>query len=99
MDLESILDVMGCKTRRDIISLLPDDTAEASTKLAPTEEAYILAKVVLPTPGGPHKISENGASDLIIRLRIAPSPLKCSCPTNSVKFLGLNRKAKFMPPL
>ena len=50
----------------------------------------ILAKVVLPTPGGPHKIKEEICPASIIRRKIAPFPTRCSCPMYSSKFCGRN---------
>ena len=54
----------------------------------------ICAKVVLPTPGGPHKIMEAGRPASII-LRIMPfGPTRWSCPTYSSSVLGRKRSAK-----
>ena len=54
----------------------------------------ICAKVVLPTPGGPHKIMEAGRPASII-LRIMPfGPTRWSCPTYSSSVLGRRRSAK-----
>ena len=44
MDLEAILDVMGCKTRRDIINLLTDEprfVSEISKELEVGQKAII----------------------------------------------------------
>ena len=50
--------------------------------------AKIRAMVVLPHPGGPHKINEAILPDLIIRERGPFSPNKWSCPTTSDKCSG-----------
>ena len=42
--------------------------------------AIIVARVVLPTPGGPHRIKLLIRPDAIIRERTAPSPTRCSWP-------------------
>ena len=55
--------------------------------------AIISAKVVLPTPGGPQKISEGILSWSIISRKIFPSPIKCCCPTNWSSVVGRTRLA------
>src|SRR5436190_22791799 len=53
----------------------------------------ILAMVVLPTPGGPHKIID-GTTPWSIALRnILPFPVRCSCPVRSLREAGLSRSA------
>ena len=51
------------------------------------------AKVVFPTPGGPQKTIEGTTSLLISWYKIFPGPIKCLCPTYSVKVVGLRRFA------
>jgi hypothetical protein len=68
---------------------LPAETADNSNNSAFKLLAYILAKVVLPHPGGPHKIKENRMPCSIAFRRGLFLPTKCSWPTNSSKFLGL----------
>src|SRR5574344_432280 len=51
------------------------------------------ASVVLPTPGGPHKMKDEILPVSIMFRRIAPLPTRCSCPTYSSKLLGLIRSA------
>src|SRR3989344_6600507 len=46
------------------------------------------AKVVLPEPGGPHKIKEKRCFFSIASRNGLPFPTKCSCPTNSLRLLG-----------
>jgi len=41
-----------------LISFTPERTALKARNWAPVVEAMIMAKVVLPDPGGPHKIIE-----------------------------------------
>ena len=43
--------------------------------------ATISASVVLPTPGGPHRMKEVICFDSIILLRTPSLPTICSCPT------------------
>ena len=53
----------------------------------------MLAIVVLPVPGGPHKIME-GIFPFSMDLRnTLPAPVRCSCPTKSFKVCGRIRSA------
>jgi hypothetical protein len=54
----------------------------------------IFAMVVLPVPGGPQKIMEGTELISIATRRMLPLPVRCSCPTNSDKVLGLIRSAR-----
>jgi len=45
--------------------------------------------VVLPVPGGPHKIKEESASLSIINRIGFPFPKRCSCPKKELRFTGL----------
>ena len=56
--------------------------------------AIILARVVFPTPGGPHRMNEASFPDSIIFRRTLPSATRCSCPTKSSRFMGLIRSAR-----
>ena len=58
------------------ISLMPEVTAEKLINSDLVSWAMILAKVVLPTPGGPQKIIEDILSVSIIFLKSLPSPIK-----------------------
>ena len=58
------------------ISLMPEVTAEKLINSDWVSWAMILAKVVLPTPGGPQKIIEDILSVSIIFLKSLPSPIK-----------------------
>ena len=49
--------------------------------------------LVLPVPGGPHRIIEDSLPAATIR-PIAPSgPVRCSCPTTSSSVAGRSRSA------
>src|SRR3989338_3939349 len=47
------------------------------------------ASVVLPLPGGPHKMNEKSSLFSIATRRGFPTPVRCSCPTNSSRVFGL----------
>src|SRR3989344_6328885 len=46
------------------------------------------ASVVLPEPGGPHKMNEKSSFFSMATRRGFSTPVKCSCPTNSSSFFG-----------
>ncbi|GBC94670.1 hypothetical protein HRbin16_00454 [bacterium HR16] len=74
-------------------SATPLVTALYSTKWHFVCAAIIRARVDLPQPGGPQKITEPSWS-FSMALRIAvPSPTRCSCPTNSSSVRGRIRAA------
>ena len=52
--------------------------------------------VVLPTPGGPHRIIEWGFPEIKAVASGLPSPNKCFCPTSSSTLLGLRASARGM---
>src|SRR5207245_784210 len=56
--------------------------------------------VVLPVPGGPHRISDGSSPSASARSSILPSPSRCVCPTNSASDRGRIRSASgaFAPP-
>ena len=76
-----------------LISLMPLVTAEKLMKLALVVLAMTLARVVLPTPGGPQKIMEGMRSDSTIRLKTLPSPIRCCWPMISSRLCGLSLAA------
>ena len=76
-----------------LTSLMPDVTAEKVMNLALDCLAMMFAKVVFPTPGGPQNIIEDICSCSSILLKIFPLPIKCFCPKNSSRFLGLTLTA------
>ena len=55
--------------------------------------AMMLAMVVLPVPGAPHKIIEGILPFSIAVLKILPFPARCSCPTRSSSVCGRIRSA------
>jgi hypothetical protein len=63
-----------------LISLMPLVTALKFTKPDLVRPAMILARVVLPTPGGPQNIMEGTMSFSSICRRILPFPNRCSWP-------------------
>src|SRR5262249_45092428 len=64
-------------------SATPENTADTATNLNPTASARRRAMLVLPVPGGPHRIIDANLPAATIR-PIAPSgPVRCSCPTTS----------------
>ena len=74
-------------------SATPEKTAEMATKRRPTASASRRAMLVLPVPGGPHRIIEDRRPAATIR-PIAPSgPVRCSWPTTSPSVAGRSRSA------
>ncbi len=69
-------------------SLTPEVTAEKCTQWAPAELARICARVVLPLPGGPHRINERNLPAPLKPRNSLPAPSKCSWPTNSSMEFG-----------
>lgn len=55
--------------------------------------AIILAMVVLPVPGGPHKIMDGSLPCSMAVRKMLPLPVRCSWPANSSKVVGRNRSA------
>ena len=66
-----------------LTSASPADTALISIKSALVALAIILAKVVLPLPGGPHSSKLTSRFCFIIWRITWPLPSKCCCPTIS----------------
>ena len=60
---------------------------------ASTCVAMIWASVVLPTPGGPHRMNEEICSDSIIRRKMQSLPTRCFCPIYSSRFFGRSLSA------
>src|SRR3989338_585969 len=52
------------------------------------------ASVVLPHPGGPHRMNENSSFFSIATRNGLSLPVRCSCPTNSSSFVGRIREAR-----
>src|SRR5687767_8371776 len=75
------------------ISLTPASTAEIAMNSASNAFAMIRASVVLPTPGGPHRIMECGLPASNASRRGLPGPSRCDWPTNSSSERGRSRSA------
>ena len=73
-------EAFSASTMTCLISFMPERTAENSMKVAWVRRAMILARVVLPTPGGPQKIMEAGSSFSMARRRGLPGPRRCCWP-------------------
>src|SRR3970040_605667 len=69
-------------------SWTPEVTAEKCTQAAPADLARINASVVLPLPGGPHKIKECSRPAPVMPVKSFPGPSKCSWPMDSSRGLG-----------
>src|SRR5437867_11888439 len=76
-----------------LMSLTPENTAESAINCASNASAMRRASVVLPTPGGPHRIIECGLPDSNARRKGLPGPSRCCCPTNSSSDLGRRASA------
>ena len=75
-------------------SFTPDVTAERVKNGRSNCVATILARVVLPTPGGPQRMNE-GAFPVSKNFRNTPFlPTRCSCPIYSSIVRGRSRSAK-----
>ena len=59
--------------------------------------ARMRASVVLPVPGGPHKMSDGSARSAAVRSRMRPGPTRCAWPTNSSRSRGRMRSASGCP--
>ncbi len=80
-----------------LISLIPVSTALNATNSDCVMRAISRASVVLPHPGGPHKIMEPISSRSICVRRGFPGPSSDSCPVNSSSVRGLMRSARGCP--
>ena len=74
-------------------SAFPEVTALSSTNSAPVPLAIILARVVLPLPGGPQSIRLVGCLLVMISWIILPVATKWAWPTTSSSFSGLRLSA------
>ena len=66
---------LACSTTARM-SLMPASTADSAMNSACAPVATSRANVVLPVPGGPHKIIECGRPDSNARRNGAPAPSK-----------------------
>ena len=87
--------VMACSTDSRI-SFTPPNTALMDKNCASNESAIKRAMVVLPTPGGPHKMQLCGWPDSNATLSAMPSPNKCRWPMTSPSVRGRRRSARGM---
>src|SRR5581483_10569232 len=75
------------------ISLMPASTALNDTKRAFVRSAMIRASVVLPVPGGPHRMIDCSRSRSIASRSGLPGASRSSWPTSSSKVRGRIRSA------
>src|ERR1700733_14313487 len=75
------------------MSLMPACTADSAMKRALERSAIRRASVVLPVPGGPHRISECGWPEAIASYSGLPGASRCVWPTNSSIRRGRMRSA------
>ena len=76
-----------------LISFTPASTADIAMNSRSKAYAESLARVVLPTPGGPHKIIEWGFPDAKAKLSGLPSANKWVWPMTSLIILGRSSSA------
>ena len=74
-------------------SLTPAVTALSSTKRRPAAPLTREAIVVLPVPGGPHRITEAAPDPSMSRRRGDPGATRSACPTSSERSRGRIRTA------
>ena len=72
----------------------PAMTADRVAKWAPISPASSRARLVLPVPGGPQKISDARWPRAMLRRSGPRSPTRCSWPTNSSRLRGRMRAAR-----
>ncbi len=78
------------------MSLTPASTADSTTNSASTAPAIRRASVVLPTPGGPHRIIECSRPEPNATRSGWPSPSRCCWPMTSSSVRGRRRSASGM---
>ena len=79
------------------MSFTPPSTAEIAMNSSPNASAISRASVVLPTPGGPHRIIECGRPDSNATRSGLPGPSRCAWPITSSMFRGRIRSASGAP--
>ena len=80
------------------MSATPASTAFSEMKRLFVPLAMTRARVVLPVPGGPEKISDESWSFWMARRSRRPGPTMCSWPTNSSRLRGRMRAARGSAP-
>src|SRR5690606_24697749 len=81
------------------MSLTPENTADSAMKSASKARAMSRASVVLPTPGGPHRIIECSLPDSKASRSGLPGPSRWRCPATSSSDAGRRRSASGMSPV
>src|SRR5450759_4302258 len=79
------------------MSATPDVTAETSAKNALVVLAMTFARLVLPLPAGPYRISEESSSRSMALRSAVPGPTASSWPTNASRVRGRRRAARGAP--
>ena len=83
-------------------SRTPALTAESSTNLRPDDLAIAWASVVLPVPGGPHRMTETDPDSPVRSPASAtsgdPGVSRCRCPATSSRLVGRMRTASGVAP-
>src|SRR5450759_892654 len=79
------------------MSATPDVTAETSAKNALVVLAMTFARLVLPLPAGPYRISEESSSRSMALRSAVPGPTASFWPTNSSRVRGRMRAARGAP--
>ncbi|MPN30022.1 hypothetical protein SDC9_177479 [bioreactor metagenome] len=74
-------------------SLMPENTADKAMNSQLNCVAIMRASVVLPTPGGPHRIIECGCPEANARCSGLPGPSRCCWPITSFGVRGRNCSA------
>src|SRR5215217_1860584 len=75
-------------------SATPEETAESCTSWPPTASASRCARVVLPVPAGPHRMSDGRCPPSSSCVSALPGPSRCDCPTYSSNVRGRIRAAR-----
>src|ERR1700693_1065093 len=75
-------------------SATPALVALTASNAAPLAAAMSTASVVLPLPGGPHRISDGTSPESTTRRSTVPTPIARCCPTNSSNVRGRIRVAR-----
>src|SRR5688572_19971060 len=75
------------------MSFTPEKTADSAVNCASNALAISRARVVLPEPGGPHRIIECGFPDSKATRSGLPGPSRCCCPTTSSMLCGRSASA------
>src|SRR5262245_50821308 len=94
VDLPSRRRLACARSTASRMSFTPPSTAEIATKSRPKASAISRASVVLPTPGGPHRIIECGRPDSNATRSGLPGPSRCAWPITSSMVRGRMRSAR-----